>query len=114
MVRRWTSIGVSLARRSRGPAAGHRAGPEETHGDADHEGDREGRIEARRERRALAARHEPDPQAAEWPRAIMGTARQNAATPTISGESASASQPSTTTSIQRAVPAQSPVSQSSR
>lgn len=44
----------------------------------------------------------------------MGTARQNAATPTISGESASASQPSTTTSIQRAVPAQSPVSQSSR
>ena len=46
----------------------------------------------------------------------MGTARQNAATPTISGESVreSASQPSTTRSIQRAVLLQRPVSQRSR
>ena len=46
----------------------------------------------------------------------MGTARQNAATPTIRGESVRerASQPRTTTSIQRAVLLESPVSQSSR
>ena len=49
---------------------------------------------------------------AKGPSSIMGAARQNAATPTIRGESvrARASQPRTRRSIQRAVLAQSPVS----